>query len=110
MPKATGDRFSSQTMADCVFCPPEGRRFRTARQCAECGRPLCLVCRPAVPAIAYLCPDCGGGHPENALHAPAVVIERLTGAGYTAPFWLTVARDQIRLSSDENAEELIVPE
>lgn len=110
MPRATGDRFTSQTMADCEFCPPDGRRFRTARQCSKCERPLCLVCRPAVPALAFLCPDCGGGQPENALLQPAAVIERLTVAGHTAPFWLTIAREQLVLAQDQDVEELIMPE
>jgi hypothetical protein len=110
MAQVYGDRISSQNMADCEFCPPDGRRFRTMRQCAGCSKPLCLVCRPALPAVSFLCPDCGGGAVENALHAPHAVVERLTSAGQTVPYWLTVAIEQIGRAPKEDVEELIVPE
>ena len=110
MPQVSGDRFSSQNMSDCEFCAPGGRRFRTTRQCSTCGKPLCLVCRPALPGTAFLCPDCGGGAVEDALHQPQQVIDRLTSSGVTVPFWLSVAVEQIRTHPQETIEELIVPE
>lgn len=110
MPSVTGDRFSSQSMSDCEFCPADGRRFRTARQCAECGKPLCLVCRPVVSGVSFLCPTCGGGPRENSLLEPSLVIERISAAGHTTPFWLTIAHEQITLAVGTQAEELIVPE
>lgn len=84
------DRFTGQTLADCAFCPPDGRRFRTARSCAGCGRPLCLVCRPWIPVTAHQCPDCGGGPPEAALTQPEEAIERLIERGHTPPYWLVL--------------------
>jgi hypothetical protein len=110
MPTVSGDRFSSQNMADCEFCPPEGRRFRTARQCAKCSRYLCLVCRPYVPQRSVLCPDCGGGPCDNAFMAPAAAVERITAAGLTAPFWLTVLQERIGAAAAAEVEELIIPE
>ncbi|MCC2669183.1 MAG: hypothetical protein K0Q72_1654 [Armatimonadetes bacterium] len=109
MPPPNADRFSSQNMSDCEFCPPDGRRFRTMRQCSGCSKALCLVCRPALPALAFLCPECGGGEVENALHAPAAVIERLQAAGHTVPYWLLVAAAQGGPAGNEIAEELIIP-
>jgi hypothetical protein len=110
MPQVSGDRFSSQNMSDCAFCPADGRRFRTTRQCSACGKALCLVCRPALPGTAFVCPDCGGGEAEYALLRPQLVIERLTAAGVTVPFWLSVAVEQISTHPTESVEELIVPE
>lgn len=110
MPQVSGDRFTSQSMSDCDFCPSDGRRFRTARQCATCSKALCLVCRPALPGTAFLCPDCGGGIVENSLLHPQQVIERLTTTGVTVPYWLSVAVEQIQGHPQETIEELIVPE
>ena len=110
MPQVTGDRFSSQNMSDCEFCPPDGRRFRTTRQCTNCSRFLCLVCRPWVPKVPFLCPDCGGGPSEDAIHQPARAIERLEKAGQTAPYWLVVLRERTGTAKPEEAEALIVPE
>src|SRR3954452_16178539 len=110
MPAVTGDRFSSQNMQDCAFCPEEGRRFRTMRQCVQCGRALCLVCRPEVPGQPFLCPDCGGGPPEDALHHPAVCIERIAGRGQAVPFWLEVLQERLALLPVPEPEEIIVPE
>jgi hypothetical protein len=109
MPAVSGDRFSSQNMSDCLFCAEEGRRFRTQRQCAECARPLCLVCRPLVPGQPFLCPDCGGGPREDALHHPAASIDRIAAAGKDVPFWLEIVRERLTVSKVD-AEELIVPE
>jgi hypothetical protein len=97
-------------MSDCDFCPSDGRRFRTARQCSACNKALCLVCRPALPGTAFLCPDCGGGTPENALHQPQLVIDRLTASSITIPYWLTIAVEQMQSHPQETLEELIVPE
>lgn len=111
MPQVTGDRFSSQNMADCAFCRPEGRRFRTTRQCAGCSRPLCLVCRVWVPQEPFLCPDCGGGDLEDALHAPAASVARLAANGHAVPFWLSTVQEQIQVSvSPAEIDEMIVPE
>lgn len=110
MPQVSGDRFSSQSMSDCDFCPSDGRRFRTARQCATCGKALCLVCRPALPGTAFLCPDCGGGGVENALHQPQLVIDRLKASELTIPYWLSIAVEQMQSHPQETIEELIVPE
>jgi len=110
MAQVSGDRFSSQNMSDCEFCPPDGRRFRTMRQCSACGKALCLVCRPALAGTAYVCPECGGGVAEDALHRPQQVIERLTASGVTVPFWLSIAVEQLRTHPTESIEELIVPE
>jgi len=110
MPAVSGDRFSSQNMADCHFCPPDGRRFRTARQCTECRKALCLVCRPAHPKVPFLCPDCGGGAPENALKQPAACIDRITQAGHEAPYWLVVVKERLGVLPPAEAEQLIVPE
>ena len=107
MAQVYGDRFSSQSMADCEFCPPDGRRFRTMRQCSSCGKPLCLVCRPVVVSVPFLCPECGGGVAENALLAPQAVIERLTGAGQTVPYWLTVIVEQTAKAPKEGVDDLI---
>ena len=110
MPAVTGDRFSSQNMHDCAFCPEEGRRFRTTRQCVECGSALCLVCRPEVPGQPFRCPNCGGGPPADALHRPEVCIQRLTAAGQTVPFWLEVLKERLALLPAAEADEIIVPE
>ena len=110
MPQVSGDRFSSQNMADCDFCSPEGRSFRTTRQCEGCTRPLCIVCRPAAPQAPYLCPECGGGPREDAIHRPEVSIARFQEAGQTVPFWLTVLRERMAAAQVRDAEELIVPE
>jgi hypothetical protein len=109
MPAPAGDRFSSQNMSDCEFCPPDGRRFRTQRQCVRCNRNLCIVCRPCVPGVEFLCPDCGGGPAEDTLHHPDKTIERLTSAGVTVPFWLCLLRDRMTVGNLE-ADEVIVPE
>ncbi|MFN3652064.1 MAG: hypothetical protein ACK47B_21010 [Armatimonadota bacterium] len=110
MPSSTGERFSSASMADCAFCPSDGRRFRTARQCAGCSRALCLNCRPEIPGKPYLCPDCGGGPREDALHVPAASITRLEAAGERVPYWLLVAREALASKGPVEAEELIIPE
>jgi hypothetical protein len=110
MPRVSGDRFSSQNMSDCDFCPAEGRRFRTMRQCSGCGKYLCLVCRPQVPAAAVLCPECGGGACENALQQPGAAILRLTEAGHTAPFWLLMVEERLALVATKDPDEIIVPE
>lgn len=110
MPRPPLDRFTSQSMSDCEFCSPEGRRFRTQRQCSVCSRHLCLVCRPWVPQAAYLCPDCGGGTREDALHEPGASIERLTAAGLNAPFWLLLMQDRLSASKAASVDEEIVPE
>jgi hypothetical protein len=110
MPSVTGDRFSSQNMSDCEFCPPGGRRFRTTRQCATCSRSLCLVCRPWVPRVPFLCPECGGGPAENAIHDPAGAIRKIEQAGQSAPYWLEVLRERAAAVKPEEVEELIVPE
>jgi hypothetical protein len=110
MPPLRGDRFSSQSMSDCAFCPPDGRRYRTTRQCAGCSQPLCLVCRPDIPGVAYLCPDCGGGACENAIAEPAAVLARLTAAGQTPPYWLVLHHERLTAAQAPVAEELIVPE
>jgi hypothetical protein len=114
MPRVTGDRFSSQNMADCEFCHPgedgSGRRFRTTRQCAGCGKYLCLLCRPWVPQVEFLCPDCGGGPRDNAIHDPAAAVKRLQDSGHTAPYWLLVLHERAQVSSVEVLAEEIVPE
>lgn len=110
MPSFTGDRFSSANMSDCEFCRPEGRRFRTTRQCAECRRYLCLVCRPQIPGAPFLCPHCGGGPCEDALHQPGSVIRRLAESGHTVPFWLTVIEERLARIPTHDPDELIVPE
>ncbi len=110
MPAVSGDRFSSQNMSDCAFCPPEGRRFRTTRTCNECGRPLCLICRPAVPKAPFLCPECGGGPREDAIHQPGAAIERIRAAGNAAPYWLTVIERRLQATSPAVVETEIVPE
>jgi hypothetical protein len=107
---AAGERFSSASMADCEFCPRDGRRFRTTRQCSSCGRFLCIVCRPQVPQIAVLCPDCGGGARDDALHQPEAAIQRISEAGYTVPFWLIVIQERLAKLPSKDPEELIVPE
>jgi len=104
------DRFSSQNMADCEFCPRDGRRFRTARQCAQCGKALCIVCRPQVPQIAFLCPECGGGPRDDALKDPGAVIRRLTDGGLTPPYWLVLLEERLAATPSRDAEEIIVPE
>src|SRR5579862_3964635 len=109
MPQFTGDRFSSQSMADCAFCAADGRRYRTTRQCAGCGKPLCLVCRPWVPQVRFLCPECGGGPLANAVEAPQAAIDDLVIAGFTPPYWLLVLQEQ-SARRKETAEELVVPE
>src|SRR5262249_31354162 len=110
MPAVTGDRFSSQNLSDCAFCVPLGRQFRTQRQCSGCSRPLCLVCRPAVPGQPLLCPECGGGPPEAAIQNPTACIDRITAAGQAVPFWLEVLRERLALAGATAAEEMIVPE
>lgn len=111
MPQVTGDRFSSQSMSDCAFCPPEGRRFRTSRQCAQCSRPLCLGCRVPVPGTPFLCPECGGGPCEDALHVPGAAVERLQAAGHAAPYWLLVLHERsLAAASPEQVEAELVPE
>ena len=110
MPQVSGDRFSSQNMSDCQFCPPENRRFRTARQCSKCSRPLCLVCRPHVPQADYLCPECGGGAVEDAIHAPEAAIERISAAGHPVPYWLCILRERMAVAPARAVDELIVPE
>ena len=111
MPQVTGDRFSSSSMSDCVFCLPEGRRFRTQRQCRDCGKALCLVCRPEVPGVPFLCPDCGGGPREDAIHAPGATITRIQSAGHKVPYWLLVLQERLEIVTDvEKLEEEIVPE
>lgn len=115
MPAVSGDRFSAQSFADCAFCPADRRRFRTARTCGQCGKPLCLVCRPAIPNQPFLCPECSGGAVEDTLHNPAATAERLAGAGIVVPTWLIILRDQaaVRAAKADVAaavEELIVPE
>src|SRR5436853_489570 len=110
MPALSGDRFSSQNMSDCEFCSPDGRRFRTTRQCSKCSRFLCLACRPHVPQQPLLCPDCGGGPRDNVFAAPAAVIERIEKAGQTVPFWLVVLRERTAALPPEQAEELVIPE
>lgn len=97
-------------MADCGFCPPAGRRFRTPRQCSACSRSLCLVCRPEIPGQPFLCPDCGGGPVEDALHRAGECIARLTAAGQTIPFWLEVLHTEAAAAPVEGVDELIVPE
>ena len=109
MPAPAGDRFSSQNMSDCEFCPPGGRRFRTQRQCSGCGRYLCIVCRPCIPAVAFLCPDCGGGPAEDTLHHPDRTIERLKTEGVTVPFWLGLLHERMTTGKIE-ADEVMVPE
>ena len=110
MPRVSGDRFSSQNLSDCAFCPPEGRRFRTARQCSGCSRALCLVCRPEIPGSAFLCPECGGGPREDTLHQPAATITRLREAGVTVPFWLVTLEARLAVTKDPDADEILVPE
>jgi hypothetical protein len=110
MPAASGERFSSQSMSDCEFCPPERRGFRTTRQCSGCSRFLCLVCRPALPQVPFLCPECGGGALEDAMGSPGACIERLSGAGRTVPFWLHVLHRRMAAAAKPDAEELLVPE
>jgi hypothetical protein len=115
MPAPSGDRFSAQSFSDCAFCPPGRRGFRTARTCNECGKPLCLVCRPAIPNHPFLCPECSGGAVEDTLHNPGATADRLASAGITTPTWLIVLREQAaaRAASGTVAaavEELIVPE
>lgn len=115
MPAVSGDRFSAQSFADCVFCPAGRRGFRTARSCGQCGKPLCLVCRPAIPNQPFLCPECNGGAVEDTLHNPAATADRLTSAGITTPTWLIVLRDQAAARAAQASvavavEELIVPE
>jgi hypothetical protein len=78
-------------MADCAFCPPDGRRFRTARRCSECGKPLCLFCRVELPGRPFRCPECDGLPRDDALRAPEAAIQRLGEAGMTPPFWLETA-------------------
>ena len=96
-------------MADCAFCPPDARRFRTARQCANCGTALCLVCRPAIPAIPFLCPNCGGGERENTLKDPARTIARLQAAGLTVPYWLEIL--QLRITAEKvKVDDELIPE
>ncbi len=110
MPSVSGDRFSSSNMSDCSFCHPEGRRFRTQRQCSECGKPLCLVCRPEVPGTPFLCPECGGGPCDDAIHQPDAVVARIQGAGHPVPFWLTLISERLHQTSVETVEAEIVPE
>jgi hypothetical protein len=112
MPAVRGAHFTSQSMADCAFCPTSegGRGFRTSRQCAGCNRPLCLVCRPQIAHVPYLCPDCGGGPLDNALRDPGACIERLKAAGHTVPYWLSVIHERLAAMPVPEAEELIVPE
>jgi len=110
MPRVTGDRFSSQNMSDCEFCLPDGRRFRTTRQCARCSRALCIVCRPWSPAAEFLCPECGGGPREDGLHAPADAIQKLETAGLPIPFWLLVVQERTRGAEPAKVDEEIVPE
>jgi hypothetical protein len=109
MPQASGARFSGQSFTDCAFCPPGRRRFRTARQCDRCARPLCLVCRPMLPAHPYLCPECGGGPIEDTLHDPASAVARISAQGVTPPAWLLLLRDQAA-ARHTDPEELVVPE
>jgi hypothetical protein len=112
MPRVSGDRFSSQNLSDCAFCPPGGRQFRTPRQCAACARALCLVCRPEVPGTPFLCPECGGGPREDTLRQPERAIARIREAGHAVPFWLTALHEGMATPSElpTDAEELIVPE
>ena len=109
MPRVTGDRFSSQNLADCSFCPDEGRRFRTVHRCEGCARHLCLACRPWIPDAPFRCPDCGGGGVEMALAAPQAALDRITAAGRAAPFWLLVHNERLA-ASGRGAEEEVVPE
>jgi hypothetical protein len=109
MPQVSGDRFSSFNMADCAFCPEHGRRFRTGRLCAQCSKPLCIVCRPWIPQQPYLCPECGGGPAEDALHAPQAAIARIEASGQTAPFWLKVLEARTA-QKHEDPDEIVVPE
>lgn len=103
------DRFSAQNMADCEFCPPDGRRFRTTRQCAGCGRFLCLICRPWVPQASHLCPDCDGAPAVRALTNPAAAMEQLQAAGHAIPFWLTMVHERT-VARHVAVEDEIVPE
>jgi hypothetical protein len=109
MPSPSGPHFTSGNLLDCEFCPPAGRRFRTIRQCSGCGKALCLVCRPEVPGTPFLCPDCGGEPPADAIRRPAAAVERIRAAGHTVPFWLTVLHER-SLTVTVETEELIVPE
>jgi len=109
MPQPGGDRFSNFNMADCAFCPPERRGFRTGRVCEGCGRPLCVVCRPWSPGQAFRCAECGGGALEDALGAPDDCIRRREEAGQPVPFWLTVLRERARVRH-ENPADTAVPE
>jgi hypothetical protein len=110
MPAVTGDRFSSQTMSDCQFCPAQGRGFRTTRQCAGCARYLCIVCRPNVPQVPFLCPECGGGPREDAIHAPGASLERIQAAGQVAPYWLVLLQERVGVAPAGDVEALLVPE
>lgn len=100
---APSDRFSSQNMMDCGFCSvrDDTRRFRTQRQCSGCGKPLCLVCRAHVPRAPFLCPDCGGGPPDDALRNPGGVRQRLEAAGFSPPYWLLVVEERIELVTED---------
>ncbi len=106
---APSDRFSGQNMADCGFCPPTGRRFRTQRQCGGCSQPLCLVCRPEVPGQPFRCPDCGGGSVEDALHMPSEAIARIQGTGAPVPFWLTLLQERMQTAA-ASVDDAVIPE
>lgn len=107
MAPSSGERFGSQNLADCAFCPAGGRRFRTARSCARCDRPLCLACRPLGGPDGVLCPDCGGGRLEHALEDPRGAHLRLTQAGGEPPLWLTVMVARLEKGDPASPEELI---
>lgn len=109
MPPSAGDRFSSHTMADCPWCPSDGRQFRTARTCARCAAPLCLSCRPAATG-EVLCPACGGGDAERAVEAPDAVISRLEAAGAAVPFWLIVLARRRAVAPRPEVEVDLIPE
>jgi hypothetical protein len=63
-----------------------------------------------VPGQPFLCPDCGGGPPGDAIRRPADCIERIQAAGHSVPFWLEVLRARLEIPGAPPAEEIIVPE
>lgn len=89
-----GDRFTTQILIDCEFCPTDGRQFRTHRHCSGCGKALCLSCRPEVRGRPTLCPDCGGGAPEAALEQPEAAVNRILNEGLKPPYWLLALRER----------------
>ena len=101
-----GDRFSGQNLEDCAFCPEGGRRFRTSRHCARCGRALCMSCRVPIVGIPSRCPDCSGTPRDDALGCPDRAAVRLQEEGCEAPFWLQTAAT----AAQESADELAIPE